>query len=392
LQTQKLSAGCSSIHPVSGIQYVAEIDTLVLSLYDGSFHTIYSISSGPSLDPPSGVDTVSLPTSSSLSALSRAIFHRSENKPVRRVDMNRIDGMVSYDAARAFLWVYQNMCPSDFSYKSDAKLTSILVVADMWEDATGEAVLRTMHRVFGETKTTLERSPIDLLRPLFLRLCDETTIAALFPHVMSTLQGPYHQIQTPSFPVVEGAVSPGFRRDVRGSLARHLLGCETLFSLRLKLAIADFCWKHAPNPHAQNECGAVAQGILTAISQCIHRVLVGHLSSVSGKLTGRDMPFVLRIVLQCLLPGTPEDLSTAAQTLSNNASASARANAGDGPTNELEENCPACGLAVPLDNITGAVCPNGHTWSRCSITSFILSTPKVRTCLGCSRKAFLPPM
>jgi Putative zinc-finger of transcription factor IIIC complex len=30
-------------------------------------------------------------------------------------------------------------------------------------------------------------------------------------------------------------------------------------------------------------------------------------------------------------------------------------------------------------------------WSaRCSVTSFILSTPMVRTCIGCSRKAFLP--
>ena len=29
--------------------------------------------------------------------------------------------------------------------------------------------------------------------------------------------------------------------------------------------------------------------------------------------------------------------------------------------------------------------------ARCSVTTFILSTPWVRTCVGCSRKAFLPP-
>jgi general transcription factor 3C protein 4 len=29
--------------------------------------------------------------------------------------------------------------------------------------------------------------------------------------------------------------------------------------------------------------------------------------------------------------------------------------------------------------------------ARCSITTFILSTPWVRTCVGCSRKAFFPP-
>jgi general transcription factor 3C protein 4 len=29
--------------------------------------------------------------------------------------------------------------------------------------------------------------------------------------------------------------------------------------------------------------------------------------------------------------------------------------------------------------------------ARCSITSFILATPMARTCVGCKRKAFLPP-
>ena len=29
--------------------------------------------------------------------------------------------------------------------------------------------------------------------------------------------------------------------------------------------------------------------------------------------------------------------------------------------------------------------------ARCAVTTFILSTPWVRTCVGCSRKAFLPP-
>jgi general transcription factor 3C protein 4 len=27
---------------------------------------------------------------------------------------------------------------------------------------------------------------------------------------------------------------------------------------------------------------------------------------------------------------------------------------------------------------------------RCSITSFVLSTPTLRTCVGCNRKAFMP--
>jgi general transcription factor 3C protein 4 len=32
------------------------------------------------------------------------------------------------------------------------------------------------------------------------------------------------------------------------------------------------------------------------------------------------------------------------------------------------------------------------TSARCSVTSFILSTTTVQTCLGCARKAFRPPV
>src|SRR5882762_9932844 len=34
--------------------------------------------------------------------------------------------------------------------------------------------------------------------------------------------------------------------------------------------------------------------------------------------------------------------------------------------------------------------PTSSILARCSVTSFILATPMVRTCVGCSRKAFLP--
>ena len=75
----------------------------------------------------------------------------------------------------------------------------------------------------------------------------------------------------------------------------------------------------------------------------------------------------------------------------------------------LKETCPACRVEVPLADVRKAVCSNGHVWStsyfrlimilkfspvcsaRCSVTTFILSTAFVRTCIGCKRKAFLPP-
>lgn len=124
-------------------------------------------------------------------------------------------------------------------------------------------------------------------------------------------------------------------------------------------------------------------------------------------------------MVQGLLPGLPPDLAKEAQELSVRLStavpgltrlnAALHGNDQDQVTTGLSESCPACHVNIPLVDITGALCENGHAWSknenlsdafrdsayygiftaRCSITSFILSTPMVRTCIGCSRKAFL---
>jgi len=112
------------------------------------------------------------------------------------------------------------------------------------------------------------------------------------------------------------------------------------------------------------------------------------------------------MVLQALLPDAPPDLSQEALRLSTATNAIVSSEA-QSQTNNPNERCPACQVEIPLLDITSAVCSNGHTWgrlykpipkaclfiyctARCSITSFILSTPMVRTCSGCSRKAFLP--
>lgn len=73
-----------------------------------------------------------------------------------------------------------------------------------------------------------------------------------------------------------------------------------------------------------------------------------------------DVPFVVRNVIQGLLPGLPPDLSLEAQNLS------ARMNGVlpglDQEVNGITELCPACHVAVPLMDITRAVCDNGHVW------------------------------
>lgn len=41
------------------------------------------------------------------------------------------------------------------------------------------------------------------------------------------------------------------------------------------------------------------------------------------------------------------------------------------PNMGLQERCPACGAVVPWEDITSAVCANGHTWGTSSCLRFL---------------------
>lgn len=103
LKTQKLSAGSSSLHPASAIQYIRRLDALVVTLFDGSFHVLHRLSTDPSLSPGSSEDLV---ISERISQAVRSVFVRSE----QNVDfgaMNRITGLASYDGCATFIWLQE---------------------------------------------------------------------------------------------------------------------------------------------------------------------------------------------------------------------------------------------------------------------------------------------
>ena len=105
LRTQKTSAGASSLHPVTGITYHDPHDFIVLSLFDGSFHVIYEVSSEPTLETPVSGMGPDL-SSWALSSSSRAVFLQSE-KQATEDDMGRMSGMISYDEASTVAWVHE---------------------------------------------------------------------------------------------------------------------------------------------------------------------------------------------------------------------------------------------------------------------------------------------
>jgi general transcription factor 3C polypeptide 4 len=78
------------------------------------------------------------------------------------------------------------------------------------------------------------------------------------------------------------------------------------------------------------------------------------------------------MVVQSLLPESPPDLSEEGRNLSNLVQ---HLVVGTGPLtpfdieNQLNEICPACGVQVPLKDITMAVCSNGHSWRVSPVSS-----------------------
>jgi general transcription factor 3C polypeptide 4 len=98
-----VSTGASAFHPPSGIVYLRQQDCLVLSLFDGSIHTIHHLSRQPTLI---NVDDMNPLTSGILSSSSRSVFEQVEEGTTRKT-MNRINGLTSYDEGQAFLWAQE---------------------------------------------------------------------------------------------------------------------------------------------------------------------------------------------------------------------------------------------------------------------------------------------
>ncbi|KAF8962108.1 transcription factor IIIC subunit delta N-term-domain-containing protein [Flammula alnicola] len=399
IQTQKISTDSSAFHPVSGITYLHKQDKLVMTLFDGSFHVIRHFSTDPAWASRAIFDSDrGRLTSEALSNVSRSTFEMAEKGNVDRTDMSRIYGAMSYDNAACFLWAYESARPSDFSYKHDAKHSSMLVVAQMWESEDDD-LLQELEILLNNVKTSSRLSPLHTLRPFLLHLRNPARLDVLHSKLLEILQSKLqtdHSTKVHTHPW-EGDLDLETRLKFRIGLTTNLFGWDDLLSLRMKLSLADFAWKLSSTEEHRSECGVVAQSLLNSISHRVLRTIIRYLFSVVISLTANEIPFVSRMIVQSLLPGCPPDLTEEGNRLSAliqplvDANAPADSVATTGIFSKLNEICPACGVEVPLQDITTAVCENGHTWPRCSVTTFILSTPWVRTCVGCSRKAFLPP-
>ncbi|KAF4568389.1 hypothetical protein EYR36_010400 [Pleurotus pulmonarius] len=376
LTTQRTSVGSSALYPPSGVQYLRQWDVLLISLFDGSIHVIHNITRGPTWDPPSN-DNTNL-TTEHISKLVRSIFEAHEPNSTFE-DVGRIGGMSCYDSS-AVVWVHESCRPSDFSYKHEAKHTSMLIVTRLFPESGDDAFLADLEDLLRNCKVSDGASPHDLLRPIFRRLNGPGVLDKLHSSILRIIQPSGDPPLTFAPDPYNGVLGEDFRACFRRCLREQLFGSDRVLSYRLRLAIADHAWKIYQDPEKQAACGRIAQTLLDNISHHILRAVVQHLMSVTPILQADDIPFIRRLVVQSNLPRCPPDLTLSVRHLAENLNGLGMPISAEALTpTSLNESCPACGSNIPFQDIITAQCENRHSWSRCSVTSFILSTTSVRT-------------
>ncbi|GBE86530.1 hypothetical protein SCP_0904090 [Sparassis crispa] len=386
LRTQKVSVGASALCPASGISYITHSDTLVVSLSDGSFHVIHQFSTAPSLNSVSYGDSL---TSERLTAAARNAFVKVEPEPPLFWDVNRINGMASYDDSATYVWIHESCRPTDFSYKYDAKHVSMFVMARLWVGPSDEEVLRDLSERIMSAKAAAGQGPISLLRPTFLHLLDSERLSRLRTKLLELVQRsqPLEDLVQIVVTPCTAELTPQVRYDFRRSLFTHLFGWDVVLRQRMRLKVAEFCQEHSEESQERGMFMQAANYLSSTIWHHVLLTIIRHVRAILSISTLHDAPFIRRVIAQASHSSCPSILVKEADDLSMKLSSVSS----EGDHLNLDELCPACHAVLPLPDTSTAVCPNGHVWARCCITSFILSTPMVRTCVGCGQKAFLSP-
>jgi general transcription factor 3C polypeptide 4 len=150
--------------------------------------------------------------------------------------------------------------PSDFSYKHEATHNSTLVVTRIHAEDNDNAILEMLTDIISTTKACMSfvlpqrcsaniatadpmTAPIHILRPILFRLVQGGVLTRLRSRLLQTLQNSAADDAL-------GFVAPHLLFDpstspyapFRESIVRQLFQNGALLRLRLKLAIADFCW------------------------------------------------------------------------------------------------------------------------------------------------------
>lgn len=105
LENQNTSVGSSAMYPVSGLGYIPVEDVLILSLFDGSFHSIRGLTIEPFYSTPQ--DAPRSMNHHEMSKRARTVFSKSEKRAIAGADINRMNGMILYDGSSTVIWAHE---------------------------------------------------------------------------------------------------------------------------------------------------------------------------------------------------------------------------------------------------------------------------------------------
>ncbi|TCD71793.1 hypothetical protein EIP91_003136 [Steccherinum ochraceum] len=233
LRTVKTCMGSTSVATLSGFCYRRRRDALVVALADGSFHVISGFSSDPQLVFNSTPENAGF-SAEALSAASRSVYLKVEERQPDRLDVNRIGGMMPFDDMSTYVWIHETALPTSFDYKHDAAHTSTFVVAKLSPVESDEALLSDITRA--------------------------TTILQILS--VPNLDVPSSKWMLSPW---SGELNTQFRSAFRKSLDAHLFGFDELHLQRMRWTIAQFCQDHVETTVEKQLFDAAATTIVDAI-------------------------------------------------------------------------------------------------------------------------------
>lgn len=92
-------------------------------------------------------------------------------------------------------------------------------------------------------RTVLGDAPIHILRPVYMHLRKNGTLHQIHPRILDVLRH-YGDDDSSNaiIPLSSTGLTPDIKLQLRKSLTSHLFGWDNLLALRMRLAVADFCW------------------------------------------------------------------------------------------------------------------------------------------------------
>lgn len=370
--------GATPFASCAGIVYVPSSQTLVVALSSSCFYTV-AMHPTPAFAPPSET----IPSSTDLTARMRRVFVNQPRSSLQSTRYSHLvatptkregaktSGFTSFGEDGELAWTSELDLPHQALYRQNPAIRTTLFVSRLIaEPVNSSDTLEGFRSLLESPPNSRIKSPLAALRSLLHYIHDNQQDTTFLDGLYSILQ---HTKET--FPPVSSAAMT--REDTLATFGKELFGEPGIECLRLKETVARFITRL---PHV-NSTTQVSVGLLQAsLSRRVAQELLSRISVILSRaethLTTEELAVSGRILLASASIQI-EDASTSAGPDSLSSSFNGT------------EQCPACSAPVQFSSIRRAQCSNGHEWERCSLTLAMLSSIKVRTCIGCERKALI---